>query len=331
MDYNSFTLGEMLSDPRIRLIAGDAIRARDLSKEEIWNQTMAQLREAHFGGNMLRGFKRLYRAADTGDWYFPLYNKEECAACPDKKGVNLVWFPAEDPEAENRPFILLIPGGGFVNVWNLTEGWPVADHFNEAGYHVFILTYQVTGNTRILEAECDDIARGIGLIRKNAEHFRVDAKRYVTCGFSAGGYLTCLWSTREMGWEKYGLPRPEAMIPVYPVVSWKWMGKDLTAEDMKERAEEDLRLFGMPGQDAMESAFEIPEHADCFPPCALFLAAQDELVSPENSRILKRVLDEKGIPCRLEVGPVGGHGFADGEGMCMQGWPERAAEWLKSL
>ena len=62
-----------------------------------------------------------------------------------------------------------------------------------------------------------------------------------------------------------------------------------------------------------------------------FLSAGDELVSPENSRMLAKALDQAGIPCRLEIGPTGGHGFADGTGMCMEGWPERAMDWFEQL
>ena len=34
------TLGELLSDPRIEKIAKDAIRKRDLTKEDVWNKTL---------------------------------------------------------------------------------------------------------------------------------------------------------------------------------------------------------------------------------------------------------------------------------------------------
>ncbi len=37
-------------------------------------------------------------------------------------------------------------------------------------------------------------------------------------------------------------------------------------------------------------------------------------------------LEQQKIPCRLEIGLTGGHGFADGTGMCMAGWTERAAK-----
>ena len=139
MTEDKKTLGELLSDPRIRKIAPDAIRNRDLSKEEAWNKTPAQLRDEHFFfGDIGRGFRRLFDAADTGDGYYPLYSEAECAEDESRRNVNMVWFPSDAPEADERPFILLVPGGGFVNVWNLTEGWPVAAQFNSEGYHVFI-------------------------------------------------------------------------------------------------------------------------------------------------------------------------------------------------
>ena len=319
------TLGQWLSDERIAKIAPDAIRKWDLSGEEMWNKTLTQLREEHFGGEIREGLERLYAAADSGEWYYPLYSAEERAADPAKEGVNVVRFPSAEPGADNRPFILLVPGGGFVNVWNLTEGWPVANQFNRLGYHVFILTYQVEAESCLLEHNMADFARALRLIRDNAGRFRVRAEEYITCGFSAGGYLVCLWNT-EKGYPAYGLPKPKAVFPVYPVVTLR-----PPVAYVEEDPEENFRLYGCGQAEAAETAFEIPEHAEGFPPCALFLSAGDELVDPENSKMLARALEALGIPCRLEIGPEGGHGFADGTGMCMAGWTERAVRWFESL
>ena len=46
---------------------------------------------------------------------------------------------------------------------------------------------------------------------------------------------------------------------------------------------------------------------------------------------LEKALENAGIACRLEKGPTGGHGFSDGTGMCMEGWPERAIDWFEGL
>ena len=319
------TLGEILSDPRIAKIAPDAIRNWDLSKEDMWNKTLAQLKAEHFGGEIGSGLERLFEAAATGGWYYPLYTEEECAANRAVEGVNLVRFSSGEPGADDRPFILLVPGGGFVNVWNLTEGWPVAAQFNRLGYHVFILTYQVDGDERLLEKEMEDFARALRLIGRNAQRFHVRADRYITCGFSAGGYLVCLWNT-EKGYPAFGLPKPQAVFPIYPVVSLK---EQIRYDGIDP--EEAVCLYGCDLETAVQSAYEIPDHAEGFPPCAVFLAAGDELVSPENSKLLAAALDKLHIPCRLEIGPEGGHGFADGSGMCMAGWTERAVRWYEAL
>lgn len=320
------TLGTLLSDPRIAPVAADAVRNRDLRAEPLWNMSLRRLREERFfSGGIAGGLERLYRAADEGDWHFPLYTAAECAEDPTRTGVNAVRLPSEDPAADGRPFILLVPGGGFVNVWNLTEGWPIAEQFNRLGYHVLILTYRVEARERLLEKNMEDMARALRFARENAERLRLCADRYITCGFSAGGYLVCLWNT-GMGYAAHGLPAPQATFPVYPVTSLKEGIRYAPADPAAS-----LRLYGCSTEEAAKTDYEIPEHVEGFPPCAIFLAAGDELVSPENSRLLAAALEEKGIPCRLEIGPEGGHGFADGSGMCMAGWTERAVRWYEGL
>ena len=318
------TLGEILSDERISRIAPDAIRKWDLSKEEMWNKTLSQLRADHFGGELREGFDRLFAAAETGEWYYPLYSGAECAEDPEREGSSLVWFPSPDASADEKPFILLVPGGGFVNVWNLTEGWPVANQFNRLGYHVFILTYQVDSPDRQLERDLGDFAQALRLIAANAAKFRVRADRYITCGFSAGGYLVCLWNT-EIGYPAFGLPKPQATFPVYPVVTLRPEGGCVP-----ESPEAAAWLYGCDLETARRSAYEIPDHAAGFPPCAVFLAAGDDMVLPENSKMLAAALEKHKIPCYLEIGPTGGHGFADGTGMCMAGWTERAVRWFET-
>ena len=324
------TLGELLSDPRIARIAPDAIRNRDLSKEEAWGKTPKQLLDEYvFFGDVGRGIGRLYDAADTGDWYYPLYTDAECAEDETCRNVNMVWLPSDDPGADERPFILLVPGGGFVNVWNLTEGWPVAAQFNSEGYHVFVLTYRVDGEEKLLEKDLGDMARALRMIKEKEEHFHVRADRYITCGFSAGGMLTCLWNT-EKGYPAFGLPKPQASFPVYPFVSLKLAAEEYNPEeDTEEDEREDIRLYGCPFAEAMETPYDSPEHAEGFPPCAIFVLAGDELLG--HSKLLAEKLEKQNIPCRLEVGPEGGHGFADGTGTCIAGWTERAVRWYESL
>ena len=321
------TLKSLLEDPLIADIAPDAISKMDLSKEEYYSWTLREIADRMGWRSLERGFSALLADAARGNWFYQLYSEEEIQSVPSRESASMVYFPSSEPSAENRPFILLVPGGGFVNVWNLTEGWPVAQHFNELGYHVFILTYQVGVKATALAAMAD-AARAMKIIHARRDEFRVNPDRYITCGFSAGGYIVCLWNT-EKGYSAYGIPKPEACIPVYPLTSFRL----ILAEEWDDEAEKDefaCSGVGCTLREACSSCFEIPAHVDGFPPTALFLAAGDELVDPQHSRSLAEALEKANIPCRLEIGDRGGHGFADGAGMCMEGWIERAVRWIEN-
>lgn len=321
------TLKELLESPVISEIAPDAISKWDLSKEEFYNWTLQEIKDRMGWKTLAKGFSGLFDVANKGDYYYKLYSEEECVNHQEKENTNFVFFPCDDAQANQKPFIFLIPGGGFVNVWNLTEGWPVARIFNELGYHVFILTYQVGVEAAAVKA-MDDIARAMNIIRDKKEEFGVNPDSYITCGFSAGGYIACLWNT-EVGYQKFDICKPMACFPVYPVTSYRLMD----AEEWEEGEDKDEFAHSGVGVDmeaACNSCFEIPEHVEGFPMTALFLAAEDELVDPEHSKLLAEALHKANIPCRLEIGPTGGHGFADGVGMCMEGWPERAIKWYES-
>lgn len=167
------TLKSILENPMIADIAPDAIKGWDLSKEEFYH----------------------------------------CKETPWKENANIVYFPSDDVSASERPFILLVPGGGFVNVWNLTEGWPIAQQYNELGYHVFILTYQV-GTEASAVKTMDDMAHAMKIIASHKEQFQVNPDKYITCGFSAGGYIVCLWNT-EKGYSSFNVAKPKACSPTH--------------------------------------------------------------------------------------------------------------------
>jgi len=326
MNFRQRTLKDILEDPMISEIAPDAISKWDLLKEDFSVMTIAEIEREKKWMNMDRGFEILFKAAASGRYYYNLYSEEERKADPDKVGRNIVFLPSQDKKAAERPFIFLTPGGAFINVWSLTEGWPVASLFNDLGYNVFILTYRVSTDCAAVKAVAD-VARAFDIIREHRAEFNVDPDKYITCGFSAGGYLVCLWNT-EKGYRAYGIPKPQACFPIYPVTSYRILA-DQRVEEGGDKDEFVHRTLGCTLEEACNSAFEIPDHAEGFPPTAIFLAAEDELVDPEHSKRLAAALEKEGIPVYLEIGPTGGHGFADGSGMCMEGWPERAIRFYE--
>lgn len=320
------TLKEILENPLIKDIAPNAISKWDLSKEDFYNWTLEEIEDKKGWACIQDGISCLLENAKGGDYYFNLYSEDECKANPEKDKTNIVYFPSHDSKAEDKPFILLIPGGGFVNVWSLTEGWPVAKDFNDLGYNVFILTYQVCTQAAAVKA-MDDINRALDIIAANCDKFHVNPNSYITCGFSAGGYITCLWNT-EKGYRAFGKSKPQGCFPIYPVTSYKLLDADEWDED-EDKDEFAKSGLGVGMQEACNSCFEIPEHVEGFPKTALFLASEDELVDPKHSKLLAQSLSQAEISCRIEIGTTGGHGFGNGKGMSMEGWPQRAIKWFE--
>ena len=322
------TLKELLEDPMIAEVSLDAIRNMDLTKEEYYRWTLKDIEENLGWKNLERGFTKLFDVASKGEYCFKLYAPEECGEDEEKASAQMVFFSSEDPKADERPFIFLVPGGGLVNVWNLTEGWPVAYSFNELGYHVVILTYQVDVDCGALVA-MGDMARAFEIIEKKKDQFHVDPSKYITCGFSSGGYLVCLWNS-EKGYRAYQIAKPTACFPIYPMTSYRLL-RNLDWDSEEEMEEEAIDTVGCSMEEACNSCFEIPEHVEGFPPAYIVTMEGDNVVDPENSKMLARALENAKIPCKLELGPLGWHGFADGIGMCMEGWPKRAIEWLNEV
>ena len=62
----------------------------------------------------------------------------------------------------------------------------------------------------------------------------------------------------------------------------------------------------------------------------LYVAPLKSLINDQFGRI-SELCDEAGIPVYCEEGQGGYHGFAGGEGMNMEGWPERMIAWLEGL
>ena len=189
-------------------------------------------------------------------------------------------------------------------MWNLTEGWPIARRFNELGYHAFILTYQVSTEASAVKA-MDDMAKAMQMIQERKEEFHVDPENYMTCGFSAGGYLVCLWNT-EKGYQAFDLPKPQLTIPVYPVTSYRLLGADRSKQWKDDKDAFTMKAFGCTLKEACESCFEIPEHVEGFSATAIFATEEDQLVNPKHSRLLAEALEKQESPVDWKSDPPAG-------------------------
>lgn len=313
------TLREISACPLLKDLFPYFVFQKNWSEEELDTPLNRQ-----FGSpeGIASALNRVCALREKGRIVFPLYDEEETDNDPSLKDPRLVFFPSKDPSASQRPYILVVPGGGYVNVWSFSEGFPIANRFNQLGWHVFVLTYRVN-LPRLFPKPLQDIARALELIRKKEQFFHVSWDNYCTVGFSAGANLILSWMLPEHGYKVFGLPSPKAIAPVYPPVSLK-MSLDGKHNDWLTGAVDIMDL----DRDHLDS-WSIEDHVSHYPPTRVLHCADDDLVDPEHSRVLKKALDEAGVPSELEIGEKGGHGFAEGTGTDVEGWIDRTSAFFE--
>lgn len=222
----------------------------------------------------------------------------------EMENVNIIRFVPEKTDVE-KPYVVLCAGGGYKCVCSMIEAYPTAAQLVERGYQVFVLTYRVT-QFPILENALKDLAQAIRYVDKHAEVFGIKAGNYVVGGFSAGANLAGNWGTEIRGYKQFGFCKPKALFLVYAPVE-----------------------FIMPGEKE-ENNFLI--HVDqSYPPSYLVCGKDDKIVSSRNSEVLYEKLCENKVKSFFEEGNHAPHGFGDGTGTDVQGWPMRAADFLEKL
>ena len=252
-----------------------------------------------------------------------IYDETACREDPGRKDVNLIQIFPKKPDP-SRPYIMLCAGGAYYTVCTLVEALPAARHMTEEGYTVFLMTYRVFRQEAAIAA-LEDLAEAFRYLAVHKEELKIDPDRYAIGGFSAGANLVCNWGSPVIGYKKFAFAKPLCLIPVYTFV-------DLVSE--AKRDEKGGLVAPMLGENWRElmGEFLILNHIDGeYPPCYLVCGKDDTTVPCSNSELMKEKLLEAGVPVILEEGEHAEHGFGDGTGTDVEGWPERAVAFLKKM
>ncbi|MEN1760053.1 alpha/beta hydrolase [Anoxynatronum sibiricum] len=209
-------------------------------------------------------------------------------------------------EGTARQAVVICPGGGYQMISD-REGKPVAEAFNQAGFHAFVLHYKVTPAPlgwqplHQLSQAVAEARRQVALVQR----MPVSEVRVAVCGFSAGGHLAgslgTLWH-REAFFSpatSLELHRPDALVLCYPVISARECAhaasfRQLAGPDPKLR-----QLFSLEER--------VTEHT---PPTFLWHTLTDELVPAKNSLLFLEALLAAQVPAELHLYPRGVHGLS---------------------
>lgn len=224
-------------------------------------------------------------------------------------------------DGKRHPLAVVCPGGGYFLVCSFIEGVPIARKLNEFGISVVIVYYRTKKKARY-PAPQDDLARAVREILARADEYMLDTDRYSVWGASAGGHLVASFGTPNMGYPRYGLPKPGALVLTYPVIS---MQKELTHMGSHDN------LLGKHAITALEHFASVDEHVtEAYPPTYLWCGDADRTVPPENTRRMAKALEEAGVPYCCEIFPGVDHGVGPGTGTPAEGWIGHAVDFWMS-
>ncbi len=178
-------------------------------------------------------------------------------------------------------------GGGFAYVGAMHDSFPHALELSKRGYNAFALIYRPDA-----QSACEDLARAVSFIFKNAEKLGVDTNCYSLWGGSAGGRMAA-W-VASYGTAAFGgaeLPRPGAVIMQYT--------------GHTDYTEHDPPTFACVGESDGISYWRIMQR-----------------------RI--NALKSLGIPAEFHHYPGLGHGFGLGTGTAAEGWLDKAVSFWEA-
>lgn len=254
----------------------------------------------------------------------------------------------DDPKTASRPFILIIPGGGY-NHYGRHETEQIALKMASLGFSSAVLFYRIKP-TKFPEPLLD-AAQAVSLVRKNSKKWNINPDKIILLGFSAGAHvaasLGAYWNSNLIS-SFSNLPpqeiKPNALVLSYPVITadenFCHKGSiDALLENLSE--DEKKKLVEASNSKNLRSVVSIEEHVTKdFPPSFIWHTLADEAVPAENTIFLAQALRRAKVEFEYHLFSRGRHGLAlscaqtanaDGSNIEKECeiWPDLMLEWLK--
>lgn len=199
------------------------------------------------------------------------------------------------------------------------EGKPFAKYLNSKGISAVVVFYRVK-NKALYPNPQDDLAKAVAYVVSKAQEWNLDMEHYSVWGSSAGGHLVGSFGTKNMGYGKYQLPKPNALVLTYPVVTMT----ELTHEQTRSNL-----LGTKPTREQIAFASIEQNITEEYPDTFVWCGDADNTVDHRNSQMLASALEEKGVRHKLIEYPNVDHGVGLGAGLACEGWIEEAVKfWL---
>ena len=222
-------------------------------------------------------------------------------------------------QAASRSGVIVLPGGGYQDVWIDKEGYDIARWLNTLGVTAFVVKYRVLPGSAhglpyeeipealhqdVMAASLADGLRAVRWVRQRTAEWQIDPAQIGVIGFSAGGHL--ILRMLEQG----GHGDPSSDDPV---------------ERMSSQPNFSILVYpGVPGE-----LGDLPADTG---PVFITQAADDELTPATGAVRLLQALLEQNISTETHIYRQGKHGFGLGvEGGGVRSWMKLCETWLREL
>lgn len=244
--------------------------------------------------------------------------------------VMRLYFPP-GPALAPRPAMLAFRGGAYATCFGSGAG--SGSWLAQRGMVGIEVEYGTRETGRSYPDNYADAARAMRLVRGRAGEWGIDPGRIGAMGFSAGGHLVSLLSTRP---DLYRHPqddlagkvsaRPDRVVLAYPVISFV---DGYGPGAFVSSAENFLGRRDLP--DSLRRGFSNELHVGPdHPPVFIWTTRDDALVPYTHSQRFAEACERAGVPVAYTLYPAGPHGLGLAEGYPGQPgrWTAKLMEWL---
>lgn len=312
------TFGQIHDLPEFGGIADYLVPVAGEQGQQMANAPLAAFEQIGWSPEaMADGFSRLQEICASGKTvYYPLW-EEEAKENPAICERYLVHFPVE----EKTRFVVTCSGGAYIGAASMIEGFPTCKEINDCGYHAFTVNYRASANAKAPNP-IEDLAAAVRFILEHAVELNVDTEDYAVGGFSAGGHLAACFGTESLGWKKYGLPRPSAMMLAYPVITMQEYTHSDSRKNFLQEEADDVE---------MQKKYSVEEQVTPeYPPTYVWQCDKDNAVPVENTQLLAKALKANGVPYKYRTFDSEWHGWGCGRGTLAEGWVKEAVEFWEN-
>lgn len=235
------------------------------------------------------------------------------------------------------PAAILVHGGGFDAGSKSTNVRPLFEPLAEAGFAWFSVDYRMAPEFRFPQAR-EDMDAAIEWVKANARKYRVNPKKIVLIGESAGGFLVNYAGTHYTPATKVA-----AVVDIYGTVDYVKLAEqrrdhperfNMTSINKHLATGGSMRFFGADQLDAegtakLKAISPINAVHKGMPPFLCIHGNKDDQVSYDQSIAMCDAMHRVGARCDLITIEGGGHGMGSWKAPEMQHYKPEMIAWLK--